>query len=88
VFVITKHGRASSLLVGELLVNRPDLFLNVDALRLLRLRFARRMPIVALYRSLLASRQFILADSLACDRIEDVTALTGKSFQIVGHIGM
>lgn len=57
-------------------MDRPDLFLHIDALCLVRLGFARCMAVVALYRGLLPSRQLVLADGLARHRIKHIAALT------------
>ena len=60
-------------------MNRPNLFLHIDALHHLQTRpipLFQRRPVVS-RRSLLASRELLLRKRLARGTVEEVAALAG-----------
>ncbi len=74
-------------LLLKLLMNLPDLFFNVGGLHMLHANGVGRVDLaVVTRRRLLPSCGFLIRDGLAGDTVEDVGPLTGKTFEIVGHV--
>lgn len=71
----------TSLFVSELLVNGTDLVLDVNVLHVSQLCLALSVhgTIVAVYSSLLSTRQLVLGNCLPSHRVKDVAALAGKT---------
>jgi hypothetical protein len=72
-------------LLFVLLMNLPDLLLNIHVLHLRQPRcvFALRLPIIARC-GLLPSRCFLLSNGLAGHAVEDVAALRGEALEVIG----
>ncbi|KAI6775105.1 hypothetical protein HG530_001863 [Fusarium avenaceum] len=78
----------ASLLVGKLLVDGTDLFLDVNILHMAKLGLALSVhcAVVTVDGGLLSARQFIFRKSLSGNWVEDVATLAGKTLEVVGDI--
>jgi hypothetical protein len=68
-------------------MNSPNLLLHIDILHDIQpsISLLNRRPIIP-RGSLLPPRQLLFAHRLASRTIEEVTSLTGKTLEIVGHV--